>query len=406
MIRIEPRTAEAVKTIVRNAGGALALVAVMLCAPGAAHAFKWYDNGSGSGCVTCHTGFVNGIGPLHLQHRNKFEITNCNVCHPNGGGTKPVLTYSSGAGGGYGCAGCHGQDYGETSPNSGLPKASSYGLREFHVAKGVTSCGTSGCHQPGALGHSNPFPTLFGEDVAPPYFQPMFSGLTDPCSSSEEDQAFDPDGVGLDNDGDGAVDYPADSDCPVPPTPTPTPTATPLACGAAPALGCIASGKGSLQVDEKTVAKAKLNVTLGKLQVPVTQGQFGDPVNGTTAYAVCVYDAANQLKGEYLLEQAGATCDDAPCWKAVSDKGYAYKDKAATADGIQQAKLSAGDAGKGKVAIKGKNSSGHLPTGLAALLQYQTSATVQVLSSNAACFGIGLTEIKKADGLVFKASGP
>ena len=405
MIRLEPRTATSVKTIARHAGGALALLAVTLWAPGA-HAYKWYDSGSGSGCVSCHTGFVGGNGPLHLQHRTLFGVTNCNLCHPNGGGSTPVLTYSSGTGGGYGCAGCHGQDYGETSPNSLQPKATAYGLRQVHVANGVTSCGTSSCHKPGALGHSDPFPTLYGENVAPPYYDPAFSELTDPCSSQQEDLSFDLDIVGLDNDGDGAADYPADSDCPVPATPTPTPTPG-VACGMAPANGCIASGKGSLLVDEKTVGKQKLDVKLGKLQVAVTQGQFGDPVNGTTAaYAVCVYDAANQLKGEYSLARPGAMCGDKPCWKAVSDKGYAYKDKDATADGIVQAKLSGGDAGKGTVKVKAKNSSGNLPTGVAALLQNQTGATVQVLSSNGTCFSIGLTEIKKADGTVFQAIGP
>jgi hypothetical protein len=234
----------------------------------------------------------------------------------------------------------------------------------------------------------------------------MFSGLTDPCSSQQEDIPFDLDGVGLDNDGDGAVDYPADSDCPVPATPTPTPTPA-VACGAMPAMGCIASDKGSLLVDEKKVGKEKLKVTLGKLQVAVTQGQFGSPVNGTTVYAVCVYDAANQLRGEYSLVHAGATCGDKPCWKAVSDKGYMYKDKDATADGIAQAKLGGGDAGKGSVKIQGKNSSGNLPIGVVAgLLQNPSGATVQILSSNAACFSIGLTEIKKADSTVFQAIGP
>jgi hypothetical protein len=236
----------------------------------------------------------------------------------------------------------------------------------------------------------------------------MFSGLTDPCSSQQEDLPFDADSVGLDNDGDGAADYPADSDCPAPATPTPTPTPA-AACGASRATGCIASGKGSsLLVDEKEVGKEKLNVTLNKLQVAVTQGQFGDPVsvNGT-AYAVCLYDAADILRGQYSLVQAGATCGDKPCWKAVSDKGYMYKDKDATADGIVQAQLSGGDAGKGKIKFKGKNSSGNLPTGVVAgLMQNPSGATVQILSSDGTCFGTGLTVIKKADGTVFHATGP
>lgn len=401
MIRLKPRTA---KTIAWHAG-ALLLLMVALRAP-AAHAYPYYDDGFGNGCVSCHNAFP-GPGPLHTQHLNNFGIQSCNLCHPSGGSTKPVRTYWSGPGGGYGCAGCHGQDYGETSPNSGQPKATSYGLRQLHVNHGVTQCGTSGCHQPGSLGAPDPFPILFGENVAPIYFQPMFSGLTDPCSSQQEDLPYDADSVGLDNDGDGAADYPADSDCPVPATPTPTPTPA-VSCGTSPAIGCVASGKGSLQVDDKKPGKEKVAVSLGKLQTAVTQGQFGDPVSANgTAYAVCLYDAAGILRGEYSIGRAGATCGDKPCWKAVSDKGYSYKDKDGTADGIVQLQLTGGDPGKGKIKVKGNNSSGNLPLGVVAgLMQNPSGATAQILSSNGACFGVGLTDIKKADGSVFKAVGP
>lgn len=405
MIALEPRTATSVKSIARPASAALALLTVMLWTP-SVHAYKWYDNGSGTGCVSCHTGFVGGNGPLHLQHRTRFGVVTCNLCHQNGGGTKPVLTYWSGPGGGYGCAGCHGQDYGETSPTSGLPKATSYGLRRVHVANGVTACGPSGCHQPGALGAPDPFPTLYGENVPPPYYNPMFSQLTDPCSSQQEDLPFDADSVGLDNDGNGAADYPADSNCPPPPTPTATPTPG-ISCGMAPAQGCIASGKGSLLVDEKKPGKERLDVTLGKLQAAVTPGEFGDPVAGTTAYALCIYDALNQLAGQYPLVRAGATCNGKPCWKLAANKHYVYTDKFATAAGIAQAKLSSGATGKGKIKIKGKNTSNQLPTGVTtALLQNQSQVTVQVVSSNAACFSLDVTKVKKADGSIFKAAGP
>jgi hypothetical protein len=278
------------------------------------------------------------------------------------------------------------------------------------VNQGITACGTAGCHHPGALGSPNPFPPVFGEHVPPPYYNPIFSNLTDPCSSAQEDLPFDANSVGLDNDGNGFADWPADSDCPAPPpTDTPTPTPTPtlgLACGTAPAMTCIAPEKGSLLVDEKKAGKEKLKVSLTKLQPMVTQSQFGDPVSGSTAYKVCIYDAANQLKGTYTIARADQMCGDALCWSAVSDKGYKYKDKSTAADGILNMKLNGGDAGKGKVKIKGKNTASHLPTGIAASLQNQTSATVQVLSSDASCFGVKLTQVKKADGTVFSAAGP
>jgi hypothetical protein len=385
-----------------------AVAATLFCATlstSSAFAYPSYDNGAGVGCVSCHNGFQGGNGPLHFQHRTRFGVTTCNLCHPNGGGTTPVNTYWSGPGGGYGCAGCHGQDYGETSPNSGQPKATSYGLRQFHVAQGITTCGTTGCHKPGTQGHSNPFPPLLSENVPPPYFSPAFSSLTNPCDSSQEDLPFDADSVGLDNDGDGFADWPADSDCPQPPTPTPTPMLG-VACGTAPAVLCVAPEKGSLLVNEKKPGKEKIKVSLTKLQASVTQSQFGNPISGTTAYAVCIYDAANQLAGEYTVDRAGDTCDGKPCWAAISDKGYKYSDKGTTADGILKMKLSGGDAGKGKIKVLGKNSSSNLPLGVAALLQNQTSATVQVLTSDASCFGVGLSEVKKADGTVFSAKGP
>ena len=398
------------RTIARHAGGAVALLCVALWTSNA-HARPAYDDGMGNGCVSCHNGFQGGNGPLHVRHRVEFNITQCNLCHPNGGGSTPVLTYWSGPGGGFGCAGCHGQLYGETSPNSGQPKATAYGLREFHVSQqGITACGTGSCHAPGQLGHSNPFPPLFGENVPPPYYGQSTNNLTDPCSSSQEDLTSDADSVGLDNDGDGVADFPADSDCAAPvDTATPTPTPTPalgIECGTTAALNCIAPGKGSLIVNEKKPGKEKLKVSLTKLVPIVTQGQFGNPVAMSTSYAVCIYDATNQLKGEYRVARAGQTCGDAPCWSAVSDKGYKYSDKSTAADGILKMKLSGGDAGKGKVKVIGKNTTAHLPTGIAALLQNQASATVQVLTSDASCFGVGLTQVKKADGTVFSAVGP
>jgi hypothetical protein len=406
MIQFRPTTAKAVRRVGQCVRGAAILLCLTMWAP-RADAYPSYDDGFGVGCVSCHDGFLSGNGPLHLQHRTLFDVATCNLCHPSGGGTTPVLTYWSGPGGGYGCAGCHGQDYGETSPNSGEAKATAYGLRQFHVNHGEASCGLAGgCHLPGGLGHPNPFPPLLGENVAPPYYDALFSNLTDPCASFQEDLPFDVDSVGLDNDGDGFADYPADSDCAAPITPTPTPIPIGVQCGTAPAMACIAPEKGSLSVDEKKPGKEKLKVKLTKLQPVVSQSQFGDPVTGSTSYAVCIYDAANQLKGSYTIDRAGDTCGDKSCWAAISDKGYKYGDKAGDADGILKIKFIGGEAGKGKVKVLGKNTTGHLPLGVAALMQNQTSATVQVLSSDASCFGMGLTQVKKADGTVFKAKGP
>jgi hypothetical protein len=279
------------------------------------------------------------------------------------------------------------------------------------VANGEPSCGVAGgCHVPGALGHSNPFPILFGENVAPPYYNPIFSNLTDPCSSSEEDLPFDVDSVGLDNDGDGNADYPNDLDCAAPTTTTTTTSTTtttlPFTCGAAPVGGCIAPSKGALLVNEKALGKEKLKVSLNKLIPVVTPSQFGDPVTGSTRYNVCIYDAANGLVGEYNVARAGDVCGTSPCWAAVSTKGYKYTDKILTADGVMKILLFGGDAEKGKVKVNGKNNASTMPLGTAAALQNQTSATVQVVAEGASCVGMTLTNVKVADGTVFSAAAP
>ncbi len=396
-------------------------VVSMLCAISwvpAAHSYPFYDDGAGVGCVQCHPLFVNGPQrALHAAHQANFLVTECNACHPNGGGSTPVQTYWSGPGGGFGCAGCHGRDYGETSPNSGLPKATAYGLRQHHANNGITVCQT--CHSAGQLGHPNPLPAILDESVPPPYYRTPITNLVNTCSSTEEDTGFDGDAVGLDNDGDGAADWPADTDCMMPTTTTTststttTTTLPSVACTPAPAAGCIAPGKAVLQVSEKKPGKEKVKVGLKKLVPAVTQLQFGDPIASMTSYAVCIYDQADGLVGQMQVNRPFADCGIPPvepCWKALSDKGYKFLDKATTSDGVLKLITKGGKAGKGKVTLVGKNDSRKgllsLPTGIAPLLAGNTQATVQIVTSDADCFGVTVVDVKKAESLFFKATGP
>src|SRR5262249_1580061 len=131
-----------------------------------------------------------------------------------------------------------------------------------------------------------------------------------------------------------------------------------------------------------------------------------DPVTGKTIYKLCIYDGANQLKGVYTVERAGDLCGRLSCWSTKSDKGYEYTDKSTAADGISKIKLSGGNLGKGSGQGIGKSSTATLPRGIAASLQGQSGATVQLLTSDASCFGTALTRVKKANGAMFSAVGP
>jgi hypothetical protein len=93
----------------------------------------------------------------------------------------------------------------------------------------------------------------------------------------------------------------------------------------------------------------------------------------------------------------------------VPSLGYAYANGQGTADGILKLVAKGGVAGKGRVTVKGRNHpplSTNLPTGVATALQGATAATAQVLTSDAACFGVALPTVKTAAGNVFKAVAP
>ena len=212
--------------------GGVWLIVIVLLIPGMlltsqpTIAYQTYHdpNQDGAGfCAECHQGFPNR-GPTHDMHvGNSQFVKTCDFCHTGNGRNNPFTMWSTGSGAGtqYGCAGCHGRDYGETIQSdhdngtalfaiSGSPKMSGYGLRKQHLNKGITRC--LDCHQ------DVPRCLIKGEDVAPPFYS--FSSdvtISDLCSSSQEDGSGEQppgteDSIGLDNDGDGRSDQ-ADPDC-------------------------------------------------------------------------------------------------------------------------------------------------------------------------------------------------
>ena len=204
---------------------ALAAALILLGWTARVEAYPSYDDGAGNGCVSCHPDYKNQ-GQLHTDHLVKFGITTCTACHQYTGGQVPVLTYWSKDG--FGCSGCHGMDYGETSIDSHQPKATSYGLRRKHALEFAAMaqpdvCVT--CHYPGSAttGEPDPAPDIFPETERPPYYG-VLTTLTDPCSSEQE--SFESVPPGLDNDGNGVADM-DDSACQafVEPPPPPPPTA-------------------------------------------------------------------------------------------------------------------------------------------------------------------------------------
>jgi hypothetical protein len=179
------------------------------------------------------------------------------------------------------------------------------------------------------------------------------------------------------------------------------------ACSASPELSCIAAGRAKLDVDEKKAGKEKMKLQWKKLADATVQGDFGDPVGGTTAVALCIYDDSNALLQELLVDRAGEQCTGKDCWKAKGTKGYGYKDKDNASDGISKIGYKSGDAGKGKADAKGKNNSAKsqtsLPTGVVTKLAGNTAPTIQMRTSDGFCATATMNTVKKDDGTRYSA---
>jgi hypothetical protein len=116
------------------------------------------------------------------------------------------------------------------------------------------------------------------------------------------------------------------------------------------------------------------------------KAEFGDPVNGTTGYQLCVYDQTGGVPNLVLDATAppGGTCNIAkptPCWK-MTKSGFKYKDKDLTPDGVLILTLKEGAASKSKVVLKGKGVNLGMPTSLAIV----QPVTVQVSNTLGVCW--------------------
>jgi hypothetical protein len=183
-------------------------------------------------------------------------------------------------------------------------------------------------------------------------------------------------------------------------------------CGVTPLGGCIAAATACLSVNEKKAGNEKLKAVLKTFDQPTSLGDFGDPVNGTTRYDLCLYDGQSGLAGELNVARGRQSCGPKgkDCWKRKGNRGWKYKDPDASADGVAKVVAISGPAGKGKLQVqaanRAKKSQLSLPTGIAAALAGAQSATLQIVASDGSCFDAALGTVSKADGSQFKAKAP
>jgi hypothetical protein len=117
---------------------------------------------------------------------------------------------------------------------------------------------------------------------------------------------------------------------------------------AAPALACRTGTKGSLTIEDGALA--------WKLSggAATSQAELADPTVDAD-YTLCIYDQTGSTS--VLDVPAGGTCDGKPCWKALSTKGYGYKDKAGASDGVKSLSLKGSAEAKTKLSMKASGAS-------------------------------------------------
>ncbi len=119
--------------------------------------------------------------------------------------------------------------------------------------------------------------------------------------------------------------------------------------------------------------------------------------HGHHGLLLCLYDGTTLISSTTI--PAAGSCNGKPCWKGNS-KGFQYKSKAATPDGVTQMKLKSGDNGKAQIQITAKGSHLEMPPLGAALT---SPITVQLSqSSSSVCWqAVYTTPFIKNDGVLF-----
>lgn len=180
-----------------------------------------------------------------------------------------------------------------------------------------------------------------------------------------------------------------------------------VACPASPVVGCLMAARAKLEYSERRTGKEKMKLQWQKVAPLTVQGDFGDPVGGDTSAALCIYDDSRSLVEDFIVDRAGQVCVNTECWKAKGSKGYGYKDKASATDGISKIGYASGNPGKGRADARGKNNATKgqtsLPSGVVAWLTGDTAPTIQMITNDGFCVGATMNEVKKDDGLQYKA---
>jgi hypothetical protein len=132
-----------------------------------------------------------------------------------------------------------------------------------------------------------------------------------------------------------------------------------------------------------------------------TKAAFGDPTQ-TTAYALCIYERESDILSLALTSEvrSGGTCGRKPCWKETPT-GFEYSRKLPKR-AQDKIKMKAGKkAGKTSILVRRSGEGLTLPS---LPLRPKARVTVQLRSSEGACWGADYSTATRNDAAHFKAT--
>jgi hypothetical protein len=162
-------------------------------------------------------------------------------------------------------------------------------------------------------------------------------------------------------------------------------TCDPVAgCVAAPASACrqpTEPARAQLLLRDLTRDRGDRLVWQWLRGVQTPRAAFGDP-RARDGYAFCVFDESRSAARVLLGARAPAasTCGGRPCW-TVSKKGFVYRDRTLTPEGLEQIALQSGSDGKARVIVKARGERLAMPT-----LPLATPLRVQLQAANGECW--------------------
>ena len=195
------------------------------------------------------------------------------------------------------------------------------------------------------------------------------------CAAGPGNPGCDAVGGAVDASAPSAIDEPCASQCP-----------------SAPQV-CRAAAKSILVVKDKTDDSKDKLIWKWIKGASTTTLEFGDPTDDAN-YTLCIYAGSTAALAGQALVPANPSA-----WSPISTKGYKYKDKLGSADGITKAVLKGSDQNKSKALVKGKGSG--LPD---FTLPIEAPVVVQLRNSESGiCWGASYLEaqlIKNQVGLL------